>query len=117
DGLWCAFNNYHMGITAENIAAQEGVTREEQDAFANESQTRAQKAQADGKFKEQIVPVKTKAGVFEIDEYIKGPSEISGLKPAFKKDGTVTAANASGINDGAAGLGHDFLIRLNVITK
>jgi len=102
DGLWCAFNNYHMGITAENIAAQEGVTREEQDAFANESQTRAQKAQADGKFKEQIVPVKTKAGVFEIDEYIKGPSEISGLKPAFKKDGTVTAANASGINDGAA---------------
>lgn len=102
DGLWCAFNNYHMGITAENIAAQEGVTREEQDAFANESQARAQRAQADGKFKEQIVPVKTRAGLFETDEYIKGPSEISGLKPAFKKDGTVTAANASGINDGAA---------------
>lgn len=102
DGLTDAFNHYHMGITAENIAAQENITREEQDAFAVASQTKAKEAQAAGKFKAQIVPIKTKKATFETDEYIKGPADISKLKPAFKKDGTVTAANASGINDGAA---------------
>eukprot|EP00928_Gymnodinium_smaydae_P063131 TRINITY_DN46800_c0_g1_i1.p1 TRINITY_DN46800_c0_g1~~TRINITY_DN46800_c0_g1_i1.p1 ORF type:complete len:431 (+),score=99.06 TRINITY_DN46800_c0_g1_i1:117-1295(+) len=102
DGLWCAFNDYHMGITAENIAAQEKLSRSEQDAYAMESQRRAKVANEDGRFKVQIVPVKTKKGVFQTDEYIKGPSDISKLKPAFKKDGTVTAANASGLNDGAA---------------
>lgn len=102
DGLWDAFNQYHMGVTAENIAAQEGISRAEQDAFATESQTRAKAAQAAGKFAEQIVPVKTKKGVFETDEYIKGPGDMTKLKPAFKKGGSVTAANASGINDGAA---------------
>jgi acetyl-CoA C-acetyltransferase len=102
DGLWDAFNKYHMGITAENIAAKDKITREEQDAFAVESQTRAKAAKAAGKFKDQITEVKTKKGVFATDEYIKGPGEISKLKPAFKKGGTVTAANASGLNDGAA---------------
>eukprot|EP00927_Polykrikos_kofoidii_P061102 TRINITY_DN55994_c0_g1_i1.p1 TRINITY_DN55994_c0_g1~~TRINITY_DN55994_c0_g1_i1.p1 ORF type:complete len:393 (-),score=66.26 TRINITY_DN55994_c0_g1_i1:84-1262(-) len=102
DGLWDAFNDYHMGVTAENIAAQEQITRDEQDRFAVESQRRAAEAQSAGKFKDQIVPVSVKKGEFDSDEYIKGPSDISKLKPAFKKNGTVTAANASGLNDGAA---------------
>jgi acetyl-CoA C-acetyltransferase len=102
DGLWDAFNKYHMGITAENIAAQDKITREEQDAFAVESQTRAKAAKAAGKFKDQMVEVKTKKGTFATDEYIKGPGDLAKLKPAFKKGGTVTAANASGLNDGAA---------------
>ena len=110
DGLWDAFNNYHMGVTAENIAEKFGLTREEQDALAAESQQKAAKARAEGRFKDEIVPVevkgrKGKVTVVDTDEYIKEgvtTESISGLKPAFIKDGTVTAANASGINDGAA---------------
>mmetsp|Transcript_65401 Transcript_65401/g.156395 ORF Transcript_65401/g.156395 Transcript_65401/m.156395 type:complete len:393 (+) Transcript_65401:96-1274(+) len=102
DGLWDAFNNYHMGITAENIASQDGISREDQDKFAIESQRKAKEAQAAGKFDAQIVPIDLKKGKFATDEYIKGPGDIAKLKPAFKKDGSVTAANASGINDGAA---------------
>ncbi|MGE5404044.1 MAG: acetyl-CoA C-acetyltransferase [Candidatus Saccharibacteria bacterium] len=109
DGLWCAFNNYHMGITAENINEQWGNTREEQDGFALRSQQRAASAQAAGKFKDEIVPVtiKGKKGdvVFDSDEYIKADASadsLAKLKGAFKKDGSVTAGNASGINDAAA---------------
>lgn len=110
DGLWDAFNNYHMGVTAENIAEKFGLTREEQDALAADSQQKAAKARAEGRFKDEIVPVevkgrKGKVTVVDTDEYIKEgvtKESISGLKPAFIKDGTVTAANASGINDGAA---------------
>lgn len=109
DGLWCAFNDYHMGITAENINEQWGITREEQDAFALRSQQRASEAQAAGLFEEEIVPVtiKTKKDtlVFARDEYIKPNTTaegLAGLKAAFKKDGSVTAGNASGINDAAA---------------
>ncbi|MDF2501796.1 MAG: acetyl-CoA acetyltransferase [Anaerosporomusa subterranea] len=111
DGLWCAFNDYHMGITAENVAAKFGITRQDQDQLAVESQAKATKAIADGLFKDEIVPVtiKGKKGdvIFDTDEYPKANTtleSVSGLKPAFKKDGTVTAANASGINDGAAAL-------------
>lgn len=111
DALWDAFNDYHMGITAENVAEKWGLTREEQDAFAVQSQNKAEKARKEGKFKDEIVPVeiKTKKGttVFEDDEYIREGATIEGLgklRPAFKKDGTVTAGNASGINDGAAAL-------------
>lgn len=109
DGLWCAFNDYHMGITAENVAAQYNVSREDQDQFAFESQSKANAAIANGSFKDEIVPVtvKSKKGekIFDTDEYPKANVTLEGiksLKPAFKKDGTVTAANASGINDGAA---------------
>ncbi|MHB8126873.1 MAG: acetyl-CoA C-acetyltransferase [Desulfitobacteriaceae bacterium] len=110
DGLWDAFNQYHMGITAENLAERMGITREEQDNFALLSQTRASKAQDAGNFKEQIVPViipqrKGPALEFAIDEFIKknaNLADMAKLKPAFKKDGTVTAANASGLNDAAA---------------
>ncbi|HPF20463.1 MAG TPA: acetyl-CoA C-acetyltransferase [Syntrophomonas sp.] len=108
DGLWEAFNNYHMGITAENINDQYGITREEQDEFAFRSQERAAAAIASGRFKEEIVPVviKSKKGetVFDTDEFPKQTSleKMATLKPAFKKDGSVTAANASGINDSAA---------------
>lgn len=109
DGLTDAFNKYHMGITAENIAEQWKISREEQDRFAVESQNKAEAAQKAGKFDEEIVPVviKGKKGDSRVDkdEYIKYGATIEGvakLKPAFKKDGTVTAANASGINDGAA---------------
>lgn len=109
DGLWCAFNDYHMGITAENVAAEHGITREEQDQLAYESQEKAVKAIQSGAFKKEIVPVvmKGKKGdvVFDTDEYPKAGSSVeklAALKPAFKKDGTVTAGNASGINDGAA---------------
>ena len=109
DALWDAFNNYHMGITAENLAEKYGLTREMQDEFAAASQQKCEKAQAEGRFKDEIVPVPVKVKketvIFEKDE---GPragvtkESISKLRPAFKADGTVTAANASGINDGAA---------------
>lgn len=109
DGLWDAFNDYHMGITAENVAEKYGITREQLDAFSANSQQKAVAAQASGAFDEEIVPVevKSKKGtvVFNKDE---GPREgttaesLSKLKPAFKKDGIVTAGNSSGINDGAA---------------
>ncbi|QEK13287.1 acetyl-CoA C-acetyltransferase [Crassaminicella thermophila] len=111
DGLWDAFNDYHMGITAENVAEKYGLTREEQDKFAAASQNKAEKAKKEGRFKDEIVPVeiKTKRGtiVFEEDEFIREgvtAEALAKLRPAFKKDGTVTAGNASGINDGAAAL-------------
>jgi acetyl-CoA C-acetyltransferase len=111
DGLWCAFNDTHMGITAENVAAQYGITREDQDKLAFESQEKALRAISSGAFKTEIVPVimKGKKGdtVFDTDEYPRPGTTgetLGGLKPAFKKDGTVTAGNASGINDGAAAL-------------
>ncbi|HEX5958148.1 MAG TPA: acetyl-CoA C-acetyltransferase [Hyphomicrobiaceae bacterium] len=109
DGLWDAFNGYHMGTTAENVARQWQITREEQDRFAVASQNKAEAARKAGKFKDEIVPVtiKTRKGevVFSEDEYIKDGvtyETVSKLRPAFDKEGTVTAANASGINDGAA---------------
>lgn len=108
DGLWEAFNDYHMGITAENINDQYGITRLEQDEFAFQSQEKAAAAIASGRFKDEIVPVviKSKKGeiVFDTDEFPKQTSleKMATLKPAFKKDGSVTAANASGINDSAA---------------
>jgi acetyl-CoA C-acetyltransferase len=109
DGLWDAFNGYHMGTTAENVAKQWQITREQQDAFAVASQNKAEAAQAAGKFKDEITPVTitTRKGdvVVADDEYIKKGvtlESLTKLKPAFQKDGTVTAANASGINDGAA---------------
>ncbi len=109
DGLWDAFNNYHMGITAENIATQFQITRDEQDAFAAASQAKAAKAQAEGKFKAEILPftIKDKKGdkVVDSDEFIRPDTtaeSLAKLRPAFKPDGTVTAGNASGINDGAA---------------
>jgi len=111
DGLWCAFNNYHMGITAENVSEKYGITREMQDQLAYESQDKAIKAIQSGAFKKEIVPVtiQTKKGevVFDTDEYPRAGTTVQtlcSLKPAFKKDGTVTAGNASGINDGAAAL-------------
>lgn len=110
DGLWCAFNGYHMGQTAENVAERFQISREEQDIFAAASQNKAEAAQAAGKFKDEIIPyvIKTRKGetVFEDDEFIrKGVTaeSLAGLRPAFQRDGgTVTAANASGINDGAS---------------
>ena len=109
DGLWDAFNGYHMGTTAENVARQWQITREEQDRFAVASQNKAEAARKAGKFKDEITPVtiKTRKGetVFAEDEYIKDGvtyDSIAKLRPAFDKEGTVTAANASGINDGAA---------------
>ncbi|MCR3758380.1 acetyl-CoA C-acetyltransferase [Clostridium felsineum] len=109
DGLWDAFNDYHMGITAENIAERWNISREEQDEFALASQKKAEEAIKTGKFKDEIVPVviKTRKGdvVFDTDEHPRFGSTIEGLaklKPAFKKDGTVTAGNASGLNDCAA---------------
>lgn len=110
DGLTDIFNNYHMGITAENIAEQWNITREEQDKFALQSQLRAEKAIKSGRFKDEIVPVEIpqRRGdpiVFDTDEHPRFGSTIEGLsklRPAFKKDGTVTAGNASGINDSAA---------------
>ena len=112
DGLWDAFNQYHMGMTAENVADQWGITREELDEFALKSQQKAEAAIKAGKFKDEIVPVviPQKKGdpiVFDTDEFPKfGASleKMAKLKPAFKKDGKVTAANASGINDSAAAL-------------
>ena len=109
DGLWDAFNGYHMGNTAENVARQWQITREEQDRFAVASQNKAEAAKKAGRFKDEIAPVtiKTRKGevVFAEDEYIKDGvtyEAVAKLRPAFDKDGTVTAANASGINDGAA---------------
>lgn len=111
DGLWDAFNDYHMGITAENVAEKYGITREMQDEFAAWSQQKCEAAQKTGKFDEEIVPVPVKVKKeiveFKVDEFPRAgvtAESISKLKPAFKKDGTVTAANASGINDGAAAL-------------
>ena len=110
DGLWDAFNNYHMGITAENVAKKYGISREAQDAFALASQQKAIVAQDAGKFKDEIVAVsipqrKGDPIVFDTDEYINrktNAESLAGLRPAFDKAGTVTAGNASGINDGAA---------------
>jgi acetyl-CoA C-acetyltransferase len=110
DGLWDVFNQYHMGVTAENVAKEYAVTREEQDQFAVASQNKAEAAQKAGKFKDEIVPVmipqrKGEPVAFASDEFIKMGTtleSISGLKPAFSKDGSVTAANASGLNDGGA---------------
>jgi acetyl-CoA C-acetyltransferase len=110
DGLWDVYNKYHMGITAENVAKQYGVDRAQQDAFALESQRKAAAAQDAGKFKEEIVPVliqqrKGDPIRFDTDEFVNRKTNaeaLAGLKPAFDKEGTVTAGNASGINDGAA---------------
>ncbi|MDO5547831.1 MAG: acetyl-CoA C-acetyltransferase [Eubacteriales bacterium] len=109
DGVWDVFNDYHMGITAENVAAQYGITREMQDELALASQTKAAAAVESGRFKDEIVPVEVKSRkktvVVDTDEhYRKGTTleTLAGLRPAFKKDGTVTAGNASGINDAAA---------------
>lgn len=111
DGLWDAFNGYHMGITAENVAERWQITRDAQDAYAVQSQNRAEAAQKAGRFKDEIAPV-TVSGrkgdtIVDTDEYIRHGATleaVQGLKPAFKKDGSVTAANASGLNDGAAAL-------------
>lgn len=108
--LNCPFGTGHMGITAENVAAEHQITREAQDAFALTSQTRAATAQAEGRFDTQIVPVEVRVKrdtvAFAQDEHPKATSAeaLAGLRPAFQKDGTVTAGNASGINDGAAAL-------------
>ncbi|MGM9988160.1 MAG: acetyl-CoA C-acetyltransferase [Bacillaceae bacterium] len=112
DGLQCAVNHYHMGVTAENLAEKYEITREEQDEFAARSQQRAVKAIEEGKFKEEIVPVeipqrKGEPIIFDTDEFPRAgvtAEKLGKLKPAFKKGGTVTAGNASGINDGAAAL-------------
>ena len=111
DGLWDAFHGYHMGQTAENIAARWQITREDQDRFAVTSQNRAEAAQTSGRFADEIVPVTIKGRkgdtLVDQDEFIRHGvtlDAISGLRPAFTKDGTVTAANASGINDGGAAL-------------
>ena len=109
DALWDAFNDYHMGITAENVCEKYGITREELDAFAANSQQKCEKARAEGKFKDEIVPVEIKKKketvVFDTDEGPRAGITAEGLaklRPAFKKDGIVTAGNSSGINDGAA---------------
>jgi acetyl-CoA C-acetyltransferase len=109
DGLWDAFNGYHMGTTAENVATQGQITREDQDRFASLSQNRAEAAQKAGKFDAEIaaVTIKGRKGdtIVDKDEYIRAGSTyeaMAGLRPAFSKDGTVTAGNASGLNDGAA---------------
>jgi acetyl-CoA C-acetyltransferase len=111
DGLTDAFNNYHMGVTAENLAEKYQITREAQDELAVASQNKAEAARASGRFKDEIVPVTVKGRkgdtVIDADEYIRAGATleaVQGLRPAFKKDGTVTAGNASGINDGAAAL-------------
>jgi len=111
DGLWDAFNGYHMGTTAENVAREWQITREQQDKFAAASQNKAEAAKKAGRFKDEIAPVtvKTRKGetVVDTDEYIRDGATyeaLAGLRPAFSKDGTVTAGNASGINDGAAAL-------------
>jgi len=109
DGLWCAFGNYHMGITAENIAEKYDISREMQDKFALESQQKARAAIESGRFRDEIVPVavpqrRGDPKIFEVDEHPRDTSLelLAKLRPAFKKDGTVTAGNASGINDSAA---------------
>jgi acetyl-CoA C-acetyltransferase len=110
DGLWDVYNQYHMGVTAENVAKEYGITREEQDAFAAASQNKAEAAQKAGRFDAEIVPVeipqrKGEPLKFATDEFVRHgvtAESLAGLKPAFSKEGTVTAANASGLNDGAA---------------
>jgi acetyl-CoA C-acetyltransferase len=108
--LTCPFGTGHMGITAENVAAENQISRADQDAFALESQIRAARAIAEGRFADQIVPIKVKTRkgevAFEVDEHPKATTAeaLAGLRPAFRKDGSVTAGNASGINDGAAAL-------------
>ena len=109
DGLWDVYNNYHMGVTAENVARQFDISRREQDEFAAASQQKAEAAQKAGRFRDEIVPVEiaSKKGtvLFDNDEYVRHGATVEALaelKPAFSKDGTVTAGNASGINDGAA---------------
>lgn len=110
DGLWDVFGNYHMGVTAENVAQKYNITREEQDEFAENSQNRAERAIKTEKFKDEILPIKIEQPkgdpiIFEQDEFPRFGTKketLAKLKPAFKKDGTVTAGNASGINDGAA---------------
>ncbi|WP_066060784.1 acetyl-CoA C-acetyltransferase [Neobacillus soli] len=110
DGLTCVFNDYHMGNTAENLASNYSITREEQDEFSAWSQEKAVKAIEEGRFKDEIIPVvipqrKGEPVIFDTDEYPKKGTtaeKLAGLRPAFKKDGSVTAGNASGINDGAA---------------
>jgi acetyl-CoA C-acetyltransferase len=110
DGLWDVYNQYHMGVTAENVAKKWGVTRQEQDAFAAASQQKAEAAQKSGRFKDEIVPItipqrKGDPVVFDSDEFVRHGTtaeSLAGLKPAFDKNGTVTAGNSSGINDGAA---------------
>ena len=111
DGLWDAFHGYHMGVTAENVAQKYQITRDEQDAFALASQQKASAAQKSGRFKDEIAPVTVKGRkgdtVVSEDEYIRHDATAEGmakLRPAFNKEGTVTAGNASGINDGAAAL-------------
>lgn len=112
DGLWCSFEDYHMGITAENVAEKFHISREEQDAFAAESQRRAEAAINAGTFKDEIVPVEVpqRRGepiIFDTDEFPRfgtTAEKLAKLKPAFRKDGTITAGNSSGINDGAAAL-------------
>jgi acetyl-CoA C-acetyltransferase len=111
DGLWCAMNGYHMGNTAENVARRWQISRDEQDVFAVASQNKAEAAKKAGKFKDEIVPVTVKGRkgdtVVADDEYIRDGATfeaLKGLRPAFDKEGTVTAGNASGINDGAAAL-------------
>jgi acetyl-CoA C-acetyltransferase len=112
DGLWDVYNQYHMGITAENVAKEHGITREAQDKFAAESQNKAEAAQKAGRFDEEITPIeipqrKGDPVRFASDEFVRHgvtAESLAGLKPAFTKDGSVTAANASGINDGAAAL-------------
>ncbi len=112
DGLWDAFNDYHMGITAENLAEKFNITREQQDEFSAKSQQKAAAARDAGKFKDEIVPVeipqrKKDPIIFDTDEFIRDGATKEGLaklKPAFKKDGTVTAGSSSGINDGAAAI-------------
>jgi acetyl-CoA C-acetyltransferase len=112
DGLWCSFEDYHMGITAENVAEKFHISREEQDAFAAESQQRAETAIKAGRFKDEIIPVEVpqRRGeplIFDTDEFPRfgtTAESLAKLKPAFRKDGTITAGNASGINDGAAAL-------------
>ena len=111
DGLWDAFHGYHMGTTAENVAKQFEITRAQQDELAAGSQQKAAKAQAEGRFKDEItaVVIKNKKGdiTFDKDEFIRGDTtveKLAGLRPVFSKDGSVTAGNASGINDGAAAL-------------
>ena len=109
DGLWDVYNQYHMGVTAENIAKKYSISRQEQDEFATASQNKAEAAQKAGKFKDEILPLEipSKKGsvVFDTDEFVKHDvtvDSLGGLRPAFDKNGTVTAGNASGINDGAA---------------
>ena len=110
DGLWDAFNGYHMGTTAENVAKRHGITREQQDRFAVASQNKAEAAQKAGRFRDEIVPVmvprrKGEPVAFEQDEFVRHGATlegVSGVRPAIAKDGSVTAANASGLNDGAA---------------